>query len=141
MSNKFFSYLIFSIIIVLVCSLYIHTLGLNKSLKKYSHVALKLRTKQKLTSCRIIPLTDNNLGKGVQVTWVREFTDIERDEKDFEIDQLNRRLALRVMTLLQPLPDFVFLRGMNRDLVVSSAEITTKPLYLQDYFDFNEKNE
>lgn len=132
MSNKFLGYLFVSVVLVLIVSVYLQSIGLSKALRKYAQLSSQLQRTYKLEDCTITPRFHDTLGNGLELSWSKVFKEEAEEEEEVGEEQLGRQLALHSMTLISPAPQFVKLIGPNMEIVVKT---TQTPIYLSEYLD------
>jgi hypothetical protein len=128
------------IVVVLVASLYVQSMGIGLTLKKYGAVAKRLKTLEDLKECLIVPLTDKNRGIGLQLSWEPAPTkpadkENDADEIRYQERMRNARLGLGVFLLVDPQPKFVLIRGPNDKIIIKPPADGAEPLNWDEYFD------
>lgn len=136
MSNKFLGYLFVSVILVLIVSVYVQSIGMAKALRKYSQVSTQLKKTYKLDQCQIVPKYHNELGNGLELSWQKKIDVEEKEEALYQEELLGQRLALHSMSLLHPAPQFVKLLGPQQKILIKTTQETT---FFREYIDIVSK--
>jgi hypothetical protein len=141
MNNRFIGYLFMAIMTLLLATLFVSSLGMNKKIKEFDGIARQIAFKHKLSDCRIMPFKDENNKTALQLTWDKRFEEeVENDkvERDYVVEQECKRLALRLLCMSDPKPDYVYIKGRERKFILKS---THKAIQIEDFFNFSRNSE